>query len=100
MRGLSHAYSLRNSLTDCLIATGFGVFGAILKRLNMPIVPIILGMVLGGIMEAKFRSAMTRIQSPLDFLDRPISAILVFAIVGFLGLSLRSALKNLQKTSD
>lgn len=93
-------YSLRNSLTDCLIATGFGLFGAILKRLNIPIVPIIFGMVLGGIMEAKFRSAMTRIQSPLDFLDRPISAILVLAIVGFLGLSLRSALRNLQKPSD
>ena len=89
-------YSLRNSLTDCLIATGFGLFGAILKRLNVPVVPIILGMVLGGIMEAKFRSAMTRIQSPLDFLDRPVSAILVFAIIAFLGLSLRSALMKLR----
>ena len=35
-------YSLRNSAVDCAIAAGFGVFGFILKRLNLPIVPIIL----------------------------------------------------------
>lgn len=84
-------YSLRNSLPDCLIATGFGLFGAILKRLNIPIVPILLGMVLGGIMEAKFRSAMTRIQSPLDLLDRPISAVLIISIIGLLLMALRTA---------
>ena len=49
-------YSLRNSITDCAVASGFGVFGLILRRLNLPIVPIILGMVLGGIMEVKLRS--------------------------------------------
>ncbi|MEX3314081.1 tripartite tricarboxylate transporter permease [Sulfitobacter sp. PS-8MA] len=90
-------YSLRNSLTDCLIATGFGLFGAILKRLNIPIVPIILGMVLGGIMEAKFRSAMTRIQSPLDLFDRPISAVLIIAIVGLLLLALKTAAQQYRR---
>ncbi len=35
-------YSLRNSITDCAIAAGLGVFGLILKRLNLPVVPIIL----------------------------------------------------------
>jgi putative tricarboxylic transport membrane protein len=36
-------YSLRNSLTDVAIASGFGVFGFILKRLDYPTSPIILG---------------------------------------------------------
>ena len=79
-------YSLRNSITDCAIAAGFGVFGLILKRLNLPIVPIILGMVLGGIMEVKLRSAMARVDTPLDFVDRPISAILFLMILGVLAL--------------
>ncbi|MCP4184645.1 MAG: tripartite tricarboxylate transporter permease [Hyphomicrobiales bacterium] len=74
-------YSLRNSITDCAIAAGFGVFGVILKRLNLPIVPIILGMVLGGIMEVKLRSSMARVKSPLDFVDRPIAAVFVILIV-------------------
>ncbi len=74
-------YSLRNSPVDCAMAAGFGVFGLILKRLNLPIVPIILGVVLGGIMEVKLRSAIVRIDSPLDFVNRPISAILVLLII-------------------
>ena len=65
-------YSLRNSAVDCAIAAAFGVFGYIMKRLNLPIVPIILGMVLGGIMENKLRTSMMRVKTPLDFIERPI----------------------------
>ena len=74
-------YSLRNSATDCLIAAGFGLFGFILKRLSLPAVPIILGMVLGGIMEVKLRSGMARVKEPLDFINRPISFILFTIII-------------------
>jgi len=83
-------YSLRNSITDCALAAGFGVFGLVLKRLDLPIVPIILGMVLGGIMEVKLRSAMARVKSPLDFIDRPIAAILFGLILLILILHLRT----------
>lgn len=83
-------YSLRNSVTDCAIAAGFGVFGLILKRLDLPIVPIILGMVLGGIMEVKLRSSMARVKEPLDFIDRPIAAIIFVLIVIVLLLHFRT----------
>lgn len=79
-------YSLRNSVSDCAIASAFGVLGLVLKRQNLPVVPIILGMVLGGIMETKLRSAMARVKSPLDFVDRPIAAFLAFAIIAMLVL--------------
>ena len=90
-------YSLRNSAVDCAIAAGFGVFGFILKRLNLPIVPIILGMVLGGIMEAKLRTSMMRVKTPFDFIDRPIAFILFMIILVVLGshfLSLWQARKT------
>ncbi len=74
-------YSLRNSVTDCMIAAGFGVFGYVLKRLSLPAVPIILGMVLGNIMEVKLRAGMARVKVPLDFIDRPIAFILFIVIV-------------------
>lgn len=79
--GFVGVYSLRNSVVDCAIASGFGVLGLILKRLNLPVVPIVLGMVLGGIMEVKLRSAMIRVKTPLDFVERPIAAILAVLIV-------------------
>ncbi len=74
-------YSLRNSATDCAVAAVFGVLGLVLKRLALPVVPIILGMVLGGIMEAKFRTSLARIDTPLNFIDRPIAATIFGLIV-------------------
>jgi len=87
-------YSLRNSLTDCMIAAVFGVLGLVLKRLNLPIVPIILGMVLGGIMEVKLRSAMPRLKTPLDMIDRPISFIIFVMIVLVIALHARALIKE------
>lgn len=74
-------YSLRNSLTDVAVASGFGAFGFILKRLDYPTSPIILGIVLGRLMEDKLRTAMARVREPLDFIDRPIAFILFSMIV-------------------
>ncbi len=74
-------YSMRNSAVDCLIAALFGLFGFIIKRLKLPMVPIILGMVLGGIAEAKFRTSMARVDTPIEFINRPIAAILFSMIL-------------------
>ncbi|PJE28794.1 putative tricarboxylic transport membrane protein [Pseudooceanicola antarcticus] len=79
-------YSLRNSTVDCAIAAGFGVLGLILKRQNLPVVPIVLGMVLGGIMEVKLRPAMARVKVFTDFFDRPIAAFLGLAILTLITL--------------
>ena len=79
-------YSLRNSIVDCAICSVFGLLGYILKRLQLPIVPIVLGMVLGNIMEQKFRASLARIETPLDFIDRPVSAtIFVFIVLALIG---------------
>lgn len=74
-------YSIRNSATDCIIAGVFGLLGFVLKRLNMPIVPIVLGMVLGGIMEVKLRTSMARVRTPWEFIERPIAFVLFCVIV-------------------
>ncbi|MEM8880621.1 MAG: tripartite tricarboxylate transporter permease [Pseudomonadota bacterium] len=89
-------YSLRNSLTDCMIAAGFGVLGLILKRLNLPIVPIILGMVLGGIMEVKLRSALPRLNSPLDMIDRPVAMVIFAMIVIVIALHVRTLVREVR----
>jgi putative tricarboxylic transport membrane protein len=74
-------YSLRNSATDCIVAAVIGVLGYIMKRLNMPIVPIILGMVLGEIMQNKLRTSMLKVKTPFDMIDRPIALILFCMIL-------------------
>ena len=73
-------YTLRNSMIDCIMCAVFGIFGYALKRLNLPIVPIILGMVLGTIMEQRFRASQARIDTLFDYINRPISGT-IFAII-------------------
>ena len=72
-----------------------------LKRLSLPAVPIILGMVLGGIMEVKLRAGMARVKSfPDFFIDRvgdgteirPVAVILFLMILGVLALHIRYVL--------
>lgn len=94
-------YTLRNSITDCFIAAVFGILGVILSRLKLPFVPIILGMILGGIMESRLRVAMARVETPLDFINRPIAAVLFSIIVLVVVLSILPSLKKLkaQRTS-
>ena len=92
--GFVGVYSLRNSITDCAMAAGFGIFGLILKRLNLPLVPIVLGMVLGGIMETKLRSAMPRVDTPFDMIERPIAMILFALIILVIALHIRTLIKE------
>lgn len=87
-------YSLRNSATDCVMAALFGVLGYILKRLSLPSVPIILGMVLGGIMEVKLRAGMARVKEPLDFIDRPVAFLLFVAILLVLASHVRRVIRE------
>ncbi len=94
------AYSMRNSLLDVAVAAGFGVIGFILRRLDLPIVPIILGMVLGGIMENRLRTAMMRVDGPLDFINRPIAAILFALILLVIALGLRSAWQDWRRRAE
>ncbi|WP_319532326.1 hypothetical protein [uncultured Cohaesibacter sp.] len=98
--GFVGVYTLRNSINDCIIAAGFGVLGVILRRLDQPIVPIILGMVLGNIMEVKLRSAMPRIDGPLDFVNRPIAAIIFAIIVFVIARQIRTTYLNWRKVQD
>ena len=57
------------------MAADFEVFGLISKRLNLPIVPTILGMVLGGIMEVKLCCSMPRVTTPWDMIDRFVAKL-------------------------
>ena len=92
-------YSLRNSLKDCAVSAAFGVFGFILKRLNWPTSPIILGMVLGSLMEAKLRTAMARVETPWDFINRPIAFVLFSMIVIAIVLHVMSVVRDRRKVT-
>lgn len=68
-------YSTKNSLFDVGEVAVFGVFGAIFLSLDFPVSPIVLGFVLGPMLEENFRRAMLLSRGDLTvFVTRPISA--------------------------
>ena len=68
-------YSTKNSLFDVGEVAVFGVLGAIFLSLDFPVSPIVLGFVLGPMLEENFRRAMLLSRGDLMvFLTRPISA--------------------------
>ncbi|MFN7026787.1 MAG: tripartite tricarboxylate transporter permease [Pseudorhizobium sp.] len=52
------AYSLRNSVFDVLIAIGIGVLGVLFKRVGIPPAPIIIGLVLGPMIETNLSRSL------------------------------------------
>jgi TctA family transporter len=73
-------YTVSNSAAAVLLAALFGVAGFLFYRLQCEPAPMILGFVLGPLMEENLRRAM-RISSgdPMIFVDRPISLGLLIA---------------------
>ena len=76
-------YTSNYSLTDPLIALFFAFLGYILNRLDIPSVPIVLGLVLGPIFEARVRQALGGAGGDISvFFTRPISlGLIVFMIL-------------------
>lgn len=71
-------YSLSGSTTEVLIVYAIGVLGFSLRRFDFPIAPVILGVILGPIMEIQFRRAVVGADGDLGVLvARPLTVVLL-----------------------
>jgi len=52
-------YSINHSTFDLLVMVGFGLLGYLLRKLDIPLVPIVLGLLLGAEMENNYRRALS-----------------------------------------
>lgn len=75
-------FALASRLFDIWVMVGFGVLGFILRRYGYPMAPLVLGIVLGDLLEKNFRRGLVLSDGDLlPFFTRPISAVLFGAIV-------------------
>ncbi len=81
------AYAIRNSLFDVYIMVGFGVVGFLLEAALVPLAPLILGLILGPMVEENLRTGLIKTEgSWIPFFTRPISATLVLIMaLAFVG---------------
>ena len=71
-------YSASGSLFDVALLSAFGLLGYVMRKLDYPAAPLILGLVLGGAMERALRQSLMMSEGSLSILvARPISAVML-----------------------
>ena len=61
-------YALSASTFDLLMMTGIGVIGYFLRKMDVPMAPMVLGVVLGNLMEQNLRRALSITNGELGIL--------------------------------
>lgn len=79
------AYAINNNPVDVYWMLGFGVLGYALKRFGFQVGPVVLGMILGPLMDKSYRQAMISANEDigaflLGFVSSPISALILAAL--------------------
>lgn len=91
-------FSINNSLDDIYITAVFGLVGYLFMRLNMEAAPLMLGFILGPMLEENFRRAMLLSRGEFGgFLTRPISGTLLTVIAALIVWQLVTAVRNFRK---
>ncbi|HPD91058.1 MAG: tripartite tricarboxylate transporter permease [Rhodobacter sp.] len=94
-------YGISGSSFDLLLMIGFGLLGWVLRKLDVPLVPIILGTLLGNTMENNLRRAITISNGDWGtLLGSPLAiGLWAVAVIGFLlpivvGKALRAKMRR------
>jgi putative tricarboxylic transport membrane protein len=81
------AYAVHNSMIDIWYMLIFGVIGYLFKKLDYPLAPLVLALVLGDMSENALRQSLIMSQGSLAiFVTRPIAGVITAAAVFFFAL--------------
>lgn len=91
-------YAIHSTTFDLVLMTFLGFLGYLLRKCDVPMAPLILGFVLGDMMEQNLRRALSITNGELGILiESPISITLWVASVVMLSLPLFKALRARRK---
>jgi TctA family transporter len=91
-------YSLNNSSFDIYAAAAFGVLGYLFVKLGCEPAPMLLGFILGPLMEENLRRAMLLSRGdPMIFVSRPISLTMLLLSIALLVIVLLPAVRKKRK---
>ena len=90
------SYAINNGQLEILLMLVLGILGYLLERVGIPVAPVVLGLVLGPIVEKNFMQSVIKTDWDLtQFLTRPISAVLMVVTLLVLAYPLlRSAVRR------
>jgi putative tricarboxylic transport membrane protein len=83
------AYAVHAAMIDVWYMVLFGVVGYVFKKLDYPLAPLVLALVLGDLAENALRQSLIMSQGSLAiFFTRPIAAVIMAAALFFFALPL------------
>lgn len=97
------SYAVSKSMFDVVVCLVFGVIGWLMKRYGFPVAPVVLGVVLGRLMELNFSQALM-VGGVASFYTRPLTLILlaisIMAVLYPIISDKRKAKKSAQNTEE
>lgn len=94
------AYATNNRMFDVWTLLAFGVLGHLMNRFDYPLPPLILGFILGPVIEENLRSALMSSRGAiLPFFERPVTAFFLVAVVLYVLLMAAVAIRRHRKSS-
>jgi len=82
------AFAPRNAMSDVYVALLFGAVGYVMRRLDWPMSPLILGFLLGPLFEQSFRQSMGISGGDvMIFLTRPVPALCIAGALAVIAIT-------------
>ncbi|WJV54070.1 tripartite tricarboxylate transporter permease [Prodigiosinella aquatilis] len=94
------AYAINNSMASIVVMLVMGIIGYLLQRDGYPIAPIILGMILGPLLEKNLLSSLLKSDGNLlAFVERPVAGVLAFLFLIVVVLQVMALIRSFRKTA-
>lgn len=95
------SFAISNSISSVVVMLVMGWVGYFLQRKDYPISPIILGMILGPMLEKNLLSSLLKSEGQLmAFVERPISAFLAVVFTLIVVMQLRAIFKSKKNSTS
>ena len=94
------SFAIAGRLFDVYVMLAFGILGFFLRQFGYPMAPLVLGIVLGDLLEKNLRRALVLSDGDITpFFTRPISAVFAALIIGTIAWKLFS-LHRLRRAAE
>jgi len=92
------SYAITNRIFDIWVMVGFGIVGYILRQMKYPMAPLVLGIILGDILDKNLRRGLVLTDGDLTpFFTRPICLALWLVTISSILMSIEPVRNALQR---
>tara|TARA_R110000868_G_scaffold204702_5_gene452839 strand:+ start:1227 stop:2753 length:1527 start_codon:yes stop_codon:yes gene_type:complete len=91
------SFAITQRMFDVYVMVGFGIVGFILREMKYPMAPLVLGIILGDLLDLNLRRGLKLTNGdPSPFFTRPISAVICLIIVFTILMSIPAVSKRVR----